>query len=133
MAEYTLANLKQVEDQAAKFGYAPNVEARFATVALELEESGTGYQRLAPNFRMPFGHRHKRQEELYVVLSGGARLKLDEEVVELNPWDAVRVPPGTMRCFEAGPEGVELLAFGAPHAGPSPEEDVEMTPNWWSD
>jgi uncharacterized cupin superfamily protein len=133
MSEYTIVNLRQVEDQAPKFGHAPNLEARFASVPLELRNSGVSYQRLAPNFRVPFGHKHKQQEELYVLVGGSARLKLDDEIVELGEWDAVRVPPERMRCFEAGEDGAEILAFGAPRTGP-PQEDVdEMTPNWWTD
>jgi mannose-6-phosphate isomerase-like protein (cupin superfamily) len=133
MARNTIVNLKEVEDQAPKFGFAPNLEARFATVPLELRESGVSYQRFAPNFRLPFGHKHKSQEELYVVLSGSARVKIDDEVVELGPFDAVRVDNEQMRGFEAGPDGAELLAFGAPNSGSSPADDVEMTPGWWSD
>jgi mannose-6-phosphate isomerase-like protein (cupin superfamily) len=132
MAGYTVVNLKDVEDQAAKFGYAPNVEARFARDTLELENSGLSHFRLAPNFRVPFGHRHHRQEEIYVILSGNARLKVDDEIVELKEWDAVRLPPERMRNLEGGPDGAEVLAFGAPSTGP-PSEDVEMTPNWWTD
>jgi mannose-6-phosphate isomerase-like protein (cupin superfamily) len=131
MAGYTIVNLKEVEDQAPKFGMAPNLEARFATVPLELRESGVSYQRLAPNFRLPFGHKHKSQEELYVLLSGSAKAKIDDEVVDLEPLDAVRVDNEQMRGFEAGPEGAEMLAFGAPNTGPSPADDVEMTPGWW--
>jgi mannose-6-phosphate isomerase-like protein (cupin superfamily) len=133
VAGYTIVNLKEVEDQAPRFGFAPNLEARFATVPLGLEKSGISYQRFAPNFRFPFGHKQKEQEELYVLLSGSGRVKLDDEIVELNTWDAVRVPPEIMRCFEAGPEGVEILAFGAPHAGSSPADDAEVAPNWWTD
>ncbi len=133
MADYTIVNLKQVEDHAPRLGFSPSLEARFATVPLELEKSGISYQRFAPNFRMPFGHRQKQQEELYVLLSGSGRMKLDDEVVELKAWDAVRVPPEVMRCFEAGPEGGEVLAFGAPHAGASPGDDAEVAPNWWTD
>lgn len=132
MAGHTIANLKEVEDQAPKFGLSPNVEARFATAPLELENSGISYQRLAPGFRQPFGHRHERQEELYVVVGGSARMKLDDEIVELRHWDAVRVPPETTRQFEAGPEGVEFLAFGAPNTGASLAADAEALPDWWA-
>jgi quercetin dioxygenase-like cupin family protein len=127
---YTIANLKEIEDQAPKFGLAPNLEARFARDELETEGLGLSYQRLAPNFRMPFGHKHAEQEEIYVLLSGSARLKLDDEVVELKAWDAVRVHKDTMRNFEAGPEGAELLAFGA---GESGLRDAEQAPGWWSE
>jgi mannose-6-phosphate isomerase-like protein (cupin superfamily) len=129
MADYTIKNLKQLEDSAVTFGLAPNIEARFASRALECKDTGLSYQRIEPNFRMPFGHSHKQQEEIYVLLSGSARIKLDDEVVDLAPWDAVRVSKGTTRAFEAGPEGAEFLAFGAPQVGPG---DAEMTPGWWS-
>ena len=130
MADYTKINLKDVEDQAPRFGLAPHIEARMARVPLELENFGLSYQRLAPNFRMPFGHKHKRQEEVYVVVSGNARLKLGDEVVDLQQWDAVRVPNETMRGFEAGPDGAEVIAIGAPNTGPG---DADMEQDWWSD
>jgi mannose-6-phosphate isomerase-like protein (cupin superfamily) len=130
MADYTLRNLKEIEDQAPKFGLAPNLEARFARTPLETENLGISYQRLAPEFRVPFGHKHGEQEEIYVVLSGSARLKLDEEVVELKQWDVVRVAKDTMRNFEAGSEGVEILAIGGGESGIG---DAEMTQGWWPD
>jgi uncharacterized cupin superfamily protein len=86
---YTKVNLKQdVQDSAPSFGFAPDMEARFASGDLNLEQSGVGYERLAPNFRVPFGHTHKGQEELYVVVSGSGRVKIDEEIVEFGQWDA---------------------------------------------
>jgi mannose-6-phosphate isomerase-like protein (cupin superfamily) len=130
VADYTLTNLKDVEDQAPKFGLSPNLEARFARGDLDLQNSGISYQRLAPGFRMPFGHKHKEQEEVYVVLSGGGRLKLDDEIVDVHRWDVVRVPKDTTRNFEAGPDGLELLAFGAPNTG---LQDAEQLPGWWTD
>jgi mannose-6-phosphate isomerase-like protein (cupin superfamily) len=131
VADYTKINLKDdVEDQAPKFGLAPHIEARMARVPLELEKCGISYQRLAPNFRLPFGHRHKQQEEVYVLVNGSVRVKLDDEVIELREWDAVRVPKDTMRSFEAGAEGAELIAVGAPNTGPG---DADMEQGWWSD
>ena len=132
MAEYTKANLQQIENLAPKFGIGDGIEARFATADLGLEKSGVSYQRLAAEFRMPFGHKHKEQEELYVVVSGGGRVKIEDEILDLERWDAVRVPGDEMRCFEAGPDGLEYLAFGAPNTGP-PSADAEMEPNWWTD
>jgi quercetin dioxygenase-like cupin family protein len=129
MADYTIQNLKDVEDQAPKFGMSPNLEARFARVPLEAELIGITYQRIAPNFRLPWGHKHKTQEEVFVVVNGSARVNLDGDVHELKPWDAVRVHKDTMRGFEAGPDGVELIAVGAP-GGPGDAETVE---GWWSD
>ncbi len=132
MAGYTVMNLNEVEDQAPRFGFAPDLEARFATSSLGLENSGISLQRLAPGFRMPFGHKQQRQEELYVLVGGSGRMKLDDEIVELETWDAVRVSPETVRAFEAGPDGAELLAFGAPNTG-DPQTDAEMIPGWWKD
>jgi mannose-6-phosphate isomerase-like protein (cupin superfamily) len=129
MAGYTKVNLKEVEDQAPKFGLSPDLEARFARVALEAEQTGVTYQRLAPNFRIPWGHTHKTQEEVFIVLKGAMRAKLGDDMVELGPWDAVRIHKDTMRGFEAGPEGVELIAIGVP-GGPG---DAEITQDWWSD
>jgi mannose-6-phosphate isomerase-like protein (cupin superfamily) len=130
MAAYTLVNLKEVEDLAPKFGFAPNLESRFARVPLELENSGVSYFRVAPDYRIPFGHSHSEQEEVYIIVSGSARVKLDDEVVELRAWDAVRIPVGTMRGLEAGPDGAEVLAFGAPDTN---NGDIEMTQGWWTD
>jgi mannose-6-phosphate isomerase-like protein (cupin superfamily) len=102
----------------------------FARVPLELENSGISYFRIAPNFRAPFGHTHSEQEEIYLVVAGSARVKLDDDVVDMGEWDAVRIPRGTMRAVEGGPEGAEVIAFGAPS---HENRDVEMVQNWWSD
>ena len=129
MAEYTHLNLKEVEDQAPRFGLSPQLEMRMARVALGLQNSGVSYQRLAPNLRLPFGHKHRNQEEVYVLVGGNARIKLDDEVVDLKPFDAVRVAKDTMRGFEAGPEGAEFIAIGAPNTGPG---DADVVEGWWS-
>jgi uncharacterized cupin superfamily protein len=112
MNSYTIKNLKHVEDVAPKFGYAPDFEARFARHDLELQRTGISFQHLAPNTEGPFGHKHGQDEEVYVIVSGGGRVKLDGEVIEVGPWDAVRVAPATVRAFAAGPRGLDLLAFG---------------------
>jgi mannose-6-phosphate isomerase-like protein (cupin superfamily) len=130
VARYTKVNLKDVEDQAERFGLAPNIEARMARVPLELENSGVSYQRLAANFRLPFGHHHKQQEEVYILVSGSARMKLDDEVVDLRQWDAVRVPRQTVRSSEAGPDGAEFIVIGAPNTGPG---DADIHDGWWGD
>ena len=130
MADYTHLNLKDVEDQAPKFDMSPDLEFRSARVPLEMENAGVSYLRVAPNFRVPFGHHHKVQEEVYVLLDGSAKLKLDDEVIDLKPLDAVRIHRETMRNIEGGPDGAELIAFGAPHTGPG---DAPMTQGWWMD
>ena len=131
MAGYTKVNLKEdVEDQAPNFGLEGKIEARMARVALEMEHSGVSYQRLAPNYRLPFAHKHKNQEEVYVLVSGSARAKLEDEIVDLKPWDALRVHKDTVRSFEAGADGAEMLAIGAPNTGPG---DADMIQDWWMD
>jgi mannose-6-phosphate isomerase-like protein (cupin superfamily) len=130
MGDYTHLNLKEVEDQAPKFGISPNLEFRMARVGLGLEHSGVSYLRFAPGFRLPFGHKHKNQEEVYVLVSGQARMKLADDVKDLKQWDAVRVPKETMRSIEAGDDGAEFLIIGAPNTGPG---DAETVPGWWSD
>lgn len=125
---YTIVNLDRVPDAAAKHGFGEIGEARFANEALGAEGTGLSHHRLNPERRQAFGHRHDEAEEVYVVLAGAGRVKLDEEVVEIATLDAIRVAPGAMRCFEAGPEGLELLAFGALHRG-----DGEIVPGWWAD
>lgn len=131
---FTRRSLKaDVDDVGSNFDGSPDLEFRLATKALELEQSGLGYQRIPPNYRFPYGHTHKRQEELYVVLGGSGRMKLDDEIVELKQWDAVRVSPGTWRGYEAGPEGLEILVIGAPNLGENPRDDVEGERDWWDD
>jgi mannose-6-phosphate isomerase-like protein (cupin superfamily) len=127
---YTTLNLKDVEDQAPNFGLSPDLEARMARVPLELEQFGLSYQRIAPNFRLPFAHKHKNQEEAYVVVSGSMRAKVGDEIVELGQWDVLRVDKDTVRGFEAGPEGAEVIAVGAPNTGPG---DAETMNDWWTD
>jgi mannose-6-phosphate isomerase-like protein (cupin superfamily) len=131
---FTLKNFKDdLEDVGSNFDGPPELEFRLATKALELSESGLGYQRIPPGYRFPYGHVHERQEEVYVVLGGGGRMKLDDEVIELRQWDSVRVAPGTWRGYEAGPEGLELLVIGAPNLGENPRDDVEGRRDWWTD
>jgi mannose-6-phosphate isomerase-like protein (cupin superfamily) len=131
---FTHRNLKDdVEDVGSRFDGAPGLEFRLATRALELQASGLGYQRVPPGYRFPYGHTHKRQEEVYVVVGGSGRMKLDDHIVELKQFDAVRVAPGTWRGYEAGAEGLELLVIGAPHLGDAPRDDVEGRRDWWTD
>src|SRR5436309_4833145 len=131
---FTLRNLKEdLEDLGSRFDGAPDLEFRLATEALELEKSGLSYQRVPPGYRFPYGHTHKKQEEVYVVLRGSGRMKVDDEIVELEEWDAVRVPPGTWRGYEAGPDGLEILVIGAPNLGGARREDVDGQRDGWAD
>jgi mannose-6-phosphate isomerase-like protein (cupin superfamily) len=130
MSDYTHLNLKDADDQAPNFGLSPMLEFRMARVPLGLEHSGLSYCRVGPGFRLPFGHKHKNQEEVYVLVGGQARMKIEDEVRELKRWDAVRVHKDTMRSMEAGDEGAEFLIVGAPNTGPG---DAETVQGWWSD
>jgi mannose-6-phosphate isomerase-like protein (cupin superfamily) len=125
---YTLKKLTEIEDSAPKSGFGDVQEARFAKDALDTEETGFSYHRVKPGQRQPFAHKHERAEEVYVVLTGSGRVKLDEEIVELDKLDAIRVAPEVTRAFEAGSEGLDLLVFG-----PRREGDGEVLMGWWSD
>jgi len=127
-APYTVKKLTDVKDSAAEFGTGDVMEARFAKDDLDAERTGVSHHRIKPGKRQPFGHQHEQAEEIYVVLGGSGRLKLDDEVIEVEPLDAIRVAPEVVRAFEAGPGGIEVLAMGARHDG-----DGEIVPGWWSD
>ena len=127
MSKYTVKNLRQVEDQAPKFGMPEGMEARFATKDLESAETGVSLQRYEPNFEQPFAHTHGQVEEIYVVVAGSGRVRLDGEDVEVEQWDAVRIAPGTLHAVASGPDGIELLAFG-----PRGDNDADMQEADWS-
>jgi uncharacterized cupin superfamily protein len=119
-------NLRAVEDSALKFGLSETQEARFPRDDLGAEQTGINLLHVKPSRREAFAHRHSRAEEIYVVLTGSGRVRLDDEFVELGVLDAVRVSPGVARSFEAGPDGLEVLIFG-PHV----ENDSEIVSDFW--
>jgi mannose-6-phosphate isomerase-like protein (cupin superfamily) len=123
---YAKKNLGEVEDSALKHGLADTQEARFPRADLGTEQTGINYLIIKPDQREAFAHRHWEAEEVYVVLSGSGRVKLDDELVDLRPLDAVRVSPGTTRSFEAGPDALGVLIFG-PHV----EGDGEIVRDFW--
>ncbi len=125
---FTHKKLTDVKDSAPEFGMEDVQEARFAKGDLEAEETGVSHYKLKPGQRTPFGHKHENAEEVYVVIGGSGRLKLDEEIIEVERLDAIRVAPEVVRAFEAGPEGIEVIATGTRHDG-----DGEVIPGWWSD
>ncbi|HYF25209.1 MAG TPA: cupin domain-containing protein [Baekduia sp.] len=130
MAVHTKVNLMDLEDQAASFGFGELLEARFAREPLECVQTGLSLQRIKPGRRVPFGHRHQRQEEVYVVVRGSGRAAVGEDVIELRQWDVLRVVPEAWRGFEAGDDGLDVLAFGAPADGDRSE--AETRPGWWA-
>jgi len=116
-ASHTQINLDDVQDAAPQNGLGDRWEARAARTALGAKQTGITHFRLRPGKRSPFSHRHTRAEEIYVILSGSGKVKLGEEVSEVGRLDAIRVSPEVARAFEAGPDGLELLAFGPHHPG----------------
>jgi mannose-6-phosphate isomerase-like protein (cupin superfamily) len=125
---FTHTRLTDVKDSAADFGHGEAMEVRFAQEDVGAEETGLSHHRVKPNKRQPFGHNHEQAEEVYVVIRGSGRMKLDDEVIEVEELDAIRVAPQVTRAFEAGEDGLEYLAFGVHHKG-----DGEIVPGWWSD
>jgi mannose-6-phosphate isomerase-like protein (cupin superfamily) len=122
---YTIKNLREVEDVAPKFGFDSVQEARFGFHDLEAEDTGLAYHRIKPGQR-GLGHRHDEAEEIYVVLGGTGRIKLGDDVRDIGPFDAIRVAPTVIRAFEAGPDGLELLAIGFGEGG-----DAETLKEFW--
>jgi mannose-6-phosphate isomerase-like protein (cupin superfamily) len=125
---FTHTKLTEVKDSAASFGHGEAMEVRFARDDVGVEETGLSHHRVKPNKRQPFGHSHDEAEEVYVVIRGSGRVKLDDEVIEIVELDAIRVAPQVTRCFEAGEDGLEYLVFGRHYEG-----DGEIVPGWWSD
>ena len=123
---FAVVNLEDVEDMAPKFGLGETGEARFARADLGASATGLSLQRLKPRARQSFGHAHRRDEEVYVILSGSGRVAVDDEIRDVKRLDAIRVAPGSTRAFEAGPDGLEVLATGSHHPA-----DAEMRPGFW--
>jgi quercetin dioxygenase-like cupin family protein len=130
MSDYTIVNLGDVENVAPKFQMPEGMDVRFPRERLGCTSGGVGVEKLAAGVRIPFGHKHSTQEEIYVVAEGSGRVKIDDEVRDLHTWDILRIGQDTMRNFEAGPDGITLIAFGAPIGEQS---DGEIVHGWWSD
>jgi mannose-6-phosphate isomerase-like protein (cupin superfamily) len=129
MSDYTIKNLMDIEDSAG--ARAPGVHARFARSHIDSEDLGVTYISYEPGVRSPMGHSHRVQEEVYVVVSGAGRIKLNDDLLDLRPWDVVRVAPSTVRAVEGGPEGIELIAIGSTR--PEGGDGVPAPEGWWTD
>ncbi|MGO9320570.1 MAG: cupin domain-containing protein [Solirubrobacteraceae bacterium] len=128
MSRFATVNLLELEDSVGD--RAPGIEGRFARKHLDSRDLGVSLFRYAPNLRSPMAHSHREQEEAYVVVAGSGRVLLDGEVHELRQWDVLRAAPEVVRSFEAGPDGLELIAIG----GPKPEDgDGVMGSATWPD
>jgi quercetin dioxygenase-like cupin family protein len=124
---YDKVNIDALEDQAPGFGLEGQ-EARFARQALNAERIGLAHYRLDPGHRIAFGHRHRSMEEAYVVLRGAGRFRVDDDTFDVAERDVVRVAPASWRGWEAGPDGMELLAVGEHVEG---DGESELDPAWW--
>ena len=129
MANYTKKNLREVEDAAVKGGFSETQEARFANSDLGTEQTGVSYHVVKAGKQQGFGHRHEEAEEVYVVVGGSGRIKLDDELIDVGPFDAFRIGPEVARSLEAGDEDLEYLAFGARNS----EDRGEVLPDFWTD
>ena len=129
MTDYRKLNLDDVKDLAPDFGMQDMGQARFARGALGAERIGLAHYRMNGGRRIGFGHRHGQAEEVYVVVSGTGRFRVQDDVFPVGPRDVVYCPPEVMREWEAGPDGMEVIAFGAHVDG----QDAQMTPGWWTE
>jgi mannose-6-phosphate isomerase-like protein (cupin superfamily) len=120
---WTRVNLRELPDSGDG-----SLESRFGRRPLGTEHLGVSYFRYAPGHHLETGHSHRVQEEVYVVVGGSGQLRLDDEVIELRPWDAVRVGLGVVRGFEGGPDGLEVIAVGSDRP---PDGDVDHVQGWW--
>jgi quercetin dioxygenase-like cupin family protein len=121
-------NLLEIDDDVQ--GRVQGLEGRFSRRLLGSRDIGVSHWRYAPGLRNPAGHSHREQEEAYVVVAGSGRVRLDGEIRDIGQWDVIRVAPQVVRAFEAGPDGLELIAVG----GPKPEGgDGVLSDSPWPD
>lgn len=131
MADYTKLHRDHVKNSAEAFGMGEFQDSRFFAEALEATQTGLAWHRLKPDRRSPIAHRHRAQEELYVVVGGAGRAKLDDAVIDLAAGDVLRIDARVARGFEAGPEGLEFLAFGAPVVDGNVPDQGELVDDFW--
>jgi mannose-6-phosphate isomerase-like protein (cupin superfamily) len=128
MSGYTRINMMAIDPSPVAREHG--IDARFGRSHLDSDHLGVSYFRYPPDFRTTMGHRHSEQEEVYVVVAGSGRIRVDDDIVEVGRWDVVRVAPTTIRGVAAGPEGLEMIAVGSdrPAGG-----DGETVDDWWQD
>jgi mannose-6-phosphate isomerase-like protein (cupin superfamily) len=126
---WTMSNLDRIEDVAAKRSPDGGRQLRFAGKALGLSQVGMSHQRLGAMVRQPIGHRHSLAEEVFFVVAGSGRARLDDEVVEISAGDLLRIGPEVMRSFEGGEDGIEMVVFSQKNDA----DEAEIVRDWWQD
>jgi uncharacterized cupin superfamily protein len=118
----------EIDNSSADRG--PGFEGRFARRHLDSDHLGVSYFHFPPNGRSRAGHRHREQEEAYVVVDGSGQMRLDDEIIELRQWDVIRVAPSVARGFEGGADGISIIAVGndRPEGG-----DGELVQDFWTE
>jgi mannose-6-phosphate isomerase-like protein (cupin superfamily) len=128
MSAYTICAFTDAPDVLGDY---PG-EMRMLGGPLAAEQVSCSFRRMPQHTggKGSYGHRHRTQEEVYVVLSGRLEFKLGDDVVELGPGTAVRIAPSTVRSvWNARPEDAELLIFSVRLADST--DEVELVPDFW--
>ena len=79
---------------------------------LDLQAVAIGLIKLPPNEGYTFTHRHRKQEEVYLVIEGSGYILVDDELLDLCKGDAVRVAPEARRALKAEKEGLLVFCAG---------------------
>ena len=129
MSAYTIKNIMEIQESAST--RAPGIHARFARSHIDSEHIGLTRIAYDPDTRSPMGHSHLAQEEVYLVLAGSGRIKLNSDILDLKPWDVVRIAPATIRGLQSGPDGLDLIAIGSARSGGG--DGIAAPEGWWND
>jgi mannose-6-phosphate isomerase-like protein (cupin superfamily) len=128
VSNYTIVTRDQVNDVLGDYPgemlmYTHPLEAEQAAITWRRMPAGTGS-------KGSYGHSHKTQEEIYLVVSGNLQFKLDDEIVEAGPGTAVRCAPQCVRgVWNEGPEDAELVITS--RRADDPRGDAEMHDDFW--
>jgi mannose-6-phosphate isomerase-like protein (cupin superfamily) len=132
MGEHRIAKHDEATDYMADYeGFG---EMRSFTDALGAEQVAFTWRSMPPGTggKGSYGHRHRTQEEIYFVVKGNLAFKIGDEVLEVGPRTAVRIPPDVYRSVHNdGPEEAELVICSV--KGSDPREETETTPDFWPD
>jgi mannose-6-phosphate isomerase-like protein (cupin superfamily) len=123
--------IKPLDEMQDVLGDYPG-EMRMATYEVGAEQVALTYRRMPAQTggKGSYGHSHKTQEELYLVLSGTLQFKLGDDVVDVPARTAVRIAPEVVRSvWNEGPEDAELVIASVRVA--DAREDTLLTEDFW--